>query len=254
MAKLEAILFDVDGTLAETERDGHRVAFNMAFKDKGLDWEWSVELYHKLLAITGGKERIRHYIENYLDNWRFDGDLDALIKELHLNKNGFYGDLIKRGEIQLRPGVERILKEGRDKGIRMAIVTTTSPENVDYLINGTLGEEAMGWFELIAAGDIVPAKKPAPDIYFWAMEKMNLKPEQCIAVEDSRNGILSARAADLTTVITQGIYTVDDDFTGAALIVDQLGEPGSASKVIEGPALEHGMVTVDTFIDLVANA
>lgn len=222
MAQLEAILWDVDGTLAETERDGHRVAFNMAFEKAGLDWNWSVELYGELLTVTGGKERIRRYIESHLQNFTYDGDLDEMIKNLHLSKNGFYAQLVEKGEIQLRPGVERLINEAREKNVRLAIATTTSMENVTNLLNGTLGPESIEWFELIAAGDIVPEKKPAPDIYFYTLENMRLSPENCIAIEDSWNGIRASRAAKLTTLITPSIYTMDDDFSEAALIVDTL--------------------------------
>ncbi|MDH5546817.1 MAG: HAD family hydrolase [Gammaproteobacteria bacterium] len=238
MAQLEAILFDVDGTLAETERDGHRVAFNMAFAAEGLDWEWSESLYGKLLAVTGGKERIRRYIDQYLNDFHYDGDLDEMIKALHLSKNGYYAQLVEQGKISLRPGVERLINEARAQNIRLAIATTTSMENVTNLLTGTLGKESIEWFELIAAGDIVPAKKPAPDIYFYTLEKMQLAAENCIAIEDSSNGIRSSRAADLTTLITPSIYTMDDDFSEAALIVE---------------TLDSGDVTVDTLRQLLDN-
>lgn len=239
MSQLEALLFDVDGTLADTERDAHRVAFNMAFKDAGLDWDWTVPLYGELLAITGGKERIKHYIDNYLNGFEYDGDLPAFIRQLHQSKTDFYVKVLSGGEIELRPGVERLLREARDAGLRLAIATTTTPENVEVLISQTLGSDALNWFEVIAAGDVVPAKKPAPDIYIYAMEKMALTPAQCLAFEDSENGIHATRGANLTTIITTNGYTESHDFSGAALVINQLGEPDDPFKVISGDVNDY---------------
>lgn len=239
MSKLEALLFDVDGTLADTERDAHRVAFNMAFQNAGLDWEWTVPLYGELLAITGGKERIKHYIDNYLGGFDYDGDLKAFIRGLHESKTEFYVKVLSEGDIELRPGVERLLNEARESGIRLAIATTTTPENVEVLITQTLGADALNWFEVIAAGDVVPAKKPAPDIYVYAMAKMKLTPEQCLAFEDSENGIHATNGAKLTTIITTNAYTQSHDFTGAALVINQLGEPDNPFEVINGDAGTH---------------
>jgi len=239
MSKLEAFLFDVDGTLADTERDAHRVAFNRAFSAEGLDWDWTVPLYGELLAITGGKERIKHYIDNYLGGFDYDGDLTAFIRRLHESKTDYYVKVLSQGEIELRPGVERLINEARDAGLKLAIATTTTMENVEVLIEQTLGRDALNWFEVIAAGDVVPKKKPAPDIYIYAMEKMGLSPEQCLAFEDSENGICSTNAAQLKTVITINDYTRSHDFNGAALVIDQLGEPGEPFSVITGDVGQH---------------
>ncbi|MDH5446385.1 MAG: HAD family hydrolase [Gammaproteobacteria bacterium] len=241
---LEALLFDVDGTLADTERDGHRVAFNQAFSEAGLDWEWSVELYEKLLTVTGGKERIRYYLDNFNTKFERPEKLDEFISGLHQSKTNHYTQLLSEGSIPLRPGVERLLNEAREAGLRLAVATTTTPANVEALLTHTLGPDSMGWFEVIAAGDIVPAKKPAPDIYTYAMAEMNLKPEQCIAFEDSENGIKSSMGADLITLITINDYTRDHDFTGAALVLDQLGEPGQPFTVISGK-VEGEFVNID---------
>ena len=231
---LEALLFDVDGTLADTERDGHRVAFNMAFADAGLDWDWSEELYGKLLSVTGGKERIRHYLDNYNTEFVRPDNLDEFIAELHRSKTDFYTQLLSEGRIPLRPGVERLLNEARDAGIRLAIATTTTPANVHALLVNTLGEESESWFEVIAAGDIVPAKKPAPDIYTYAMDKMNISADKCIAFEDSYNGIRSSSDAGLRTIITTNGYTHDDDFNGAVMVLTDMGEPGKPFEVQQG--------------------
>lgn len=231
---LEALLFDVDGTLADTERDGHRVAFNMAFADAGLDWDWSEELYGKLLTVTGGKERILYYLDNYNTEFERPDNLDEFIAGLHSSKTDFYTKLLSEGRIPLRPGVERLLNEARDADLRLAIATTTTPANVHALLANTLGEASESWFEVIAAGDIVPAKKPAPDIYTYAMEEMNLTPEKCIAFEDSHNGIRASGDAGLRTIITTNGYTHDDDFNGAVAVLTDMGEPDAPFEVQQG--------------------
>lgn len=244
MSELCALLFDVDGTLADTERDGHRIAFNQAFEKAGLDWHWSESLYGELLAITGGKERMLHYLKQHRPDFTYDGDVKQLVANLHASKTEFYTELLSHGSIPLREGVKRLLLEAKDQGVRLAIATTTTYDNVVALLKYTIGEEAIDWFEVIAAGDVVPAKKPAPDIYVYAMAKMHLKPEQCLAFEDSENGIRSTSGANLNTIITVNAYTQHHNFSGAAIVLSDLGEPGQPFEVITGDAMGHEFVNI----------
>lgn len=241
---LHALLFDVDGTLADTERDGHRPAFNQAFSEAGLDWHWDVALYGELLAVTGGKERMKHYIDRYRPDYSKPANFDALVAELHQTKTRHYATLAARGGIPMRPGVKRLLIEARAAGLRLAIATTTTPENVSVLLEHSLGPDTPNWFEVIAAGDVVPAKKPAPDIYHYALEKMGLEPSECLAFEDSENGLRASLGAGLKTLVTVNDYTRDHDFTGAAIVLSDLGEPDAPSEWLGGQDLGQPFVDV----------
>ncbi len=230
---IKAFIFDVDGTLADTERDGHRVAFNLAFEASGMDWHWTEEIYGQLLSVTGGKERMKFYVEQYDKPEKDLPDLDDMIRKLHALKTEKYVELLNNNAIPLRPGVKRLLDEARAANIRLAIATTTTPQNVTALLENALGKDSMGWFEVIGAGDIVPAKKPAPDIYDYVLKEMNLDAADCVAFEDSINGIKSSLAANLRTVITYNGYTSEDDFTGALLVRDHFGDTDKPSEVMQ---------------------
>ncbi|MCX7149238.1 MAG: HAD-IA family hydrolase [Rhodocyclales bacterium] len=199
--ELQALMFDVDGTLADTERDGHRQA-----------------LYGELLEVTGGKERIRFFCDRHAPEFLRQADAEARIKELHAAKTRHYVALCAQG-IPLRPGVEALLREARAAGLRLAIATTTTPENVTAL----LPAELMALFATVGAGDTVASKKPAPDIYQWVLAQLDLPAAACLAIEDSANGLKAALAAGLATVITPTDYTRDHDFAGALAVLPDLG-------------------------------
>lgn len=245
MTILKALIFDVDGTLAETERDGHRIAFNAAFREFGLGWEWDAALYGKLLAVTGGKERIRYYLDSFCRNFAKPANFDELVKSLHQAKTRHYVELLERGGIPLRPGVKRLLTQARNAGIRLAIATTTSPDNVATLLRCSLAPDAANWFEVIAAGDVVPAKKPAPDIFLWALDKLGLEAGDCLAFEDSENGLKSSLGAGLKAVVTVSDATAGQDFSGAVAVLSDLGEPWQPFKLLAGDAQGKGWVTVE---------
>lgn len=236
MTKLKALLFDVDGTLADTERDGHRVAFNRAFAERGLDWHWDESLYGELLAVSGGKERIRYFMDDFVAGFKSPVDQDAFVRRLHAAKQRFYLQLMQEGAIPLRPGVERLLREARESGLRLALVTTTTPQSATALLESNLGRESVDWFDVIAAGDIVPRKKPAPDIYQYALRELDLPASACLAIEDSDNGVASSTGADVKTMVTVNGYTRDQDFSRALIVIDQLGDPAAGFSVLAGDA------------------
>ncbi len=250
MSTLKAVIFDVDGTLAETERDGHRIAFNRAFIDNGLDWHWDPVLYGELLAVTGGKERIRYYLENFHLQCGFNGDPTPTIDKLHSDKTLHYAQLLSADTIKLRSGVKRLLGECREAGLRLAIATTSMPENVRGLLRNTLGEQAIDWFDCIADGGSVGPKKPAADIYHFCLQQLGLAAKDCLVIEDSANGLQAAIGANLATLITINDYTRQDDFNGAIAVVDQLGEPGLPTQLLAGEPVKDPYISVNALKEL----
>jgi HAD superfamily hydrolase (TIGR01509 family) len=210
---LSALIFDVDGTLAETE-ELHRRAFNETFAEAGLPWQWSQAEYKQLLKTTGGKERMaRHAAEIGTD------PASLPIAELHRVKTARYVGLMARGEIALRPGIDALIHDARAAGLKVAVATTTSFENVEALARAVWGKGAREVFDDVAAGDMVAVKKPAPDVYDLALRQLGVAADAAVALEDSRNGLRSAKAAGLRCVISAGPYTADEDFTGADLVI-----------------------------------
>jgi len=218
---LLAVIFDVDGTLADTE-EAHRQAFNATFNEFGLPWHWDVELYVELLAVAGGKERLAHYCR-CVDPTRMvqPGSMD-FIAQLHRRKTRAYERRVEIGEVPARPGVVRLIRELIDTGIRLAIATTTSRANVDVLLATTLVDLPPDCFEVIGAGEQATAKKPAPDIYRWVLGELGLSGEACLAIEDSKNGVRAALGAGIPVLVTESSWTRRDDFTGAAAVLPDL--------------------------------
>jgi len=222
---LEALIFDVDGTLAETE-EAHRRAFNDTFARFGLPWQWSQDDYRVLLRTTGGKERMKAHAATLGET--ID---DELVARIHRVKTERYGEILAQREIALRPGIAELIADAAVRGVRLAIATTTNRPNVDALVEATMGRPAGEVFEVIAAGDEVKAKKPAPDVYLAALERLGLPASVCLALEDSRNGLRSAGAAGIATIVSPSRYTTGEDFTGAVAVVDDFAAISSIDAI-----------------------
>ncbi|ABM62219.1 HAD-IA family hydrolase [Halorhodospira halophila] len=219
---MQALLFDVDGTLADTEGAGHLPAFNAAFEAFGLPHRWDENTYRRLLnAVPGGRERLGDALSQQPPP-AGHGDIDALARQLHETKNRFYAERLRTGCIPPRPGIERIIAEARQRDIRLAVVTTSARANVEALFNGVLPAPLQSVFEVYICGDDVAAKKPDPEAYLAALRSLRLPARAALAVEDSVNGLRAARAAGIPTLITHNLWTRDDDFTGAAAVIDDL--------------------------------
>jgi HAD superfamily hydrolase (TIGR01509 family) len=250
---LQALLFDVDGTLADTE-ETHRQAFNAAFLEFRLPYDWSRDQYEALLRISGGKERLAHFFEGLAVPPAERERLLASVSSLHRVKTERYAELVATGGSPLRPGIARLLREATEAGIRVGIASTTTSANVAALLDAELGPNAHKRFAVIACGDVVPAKKPAPDIYRLALSTLGLGAEQAVAFEDSANGLAAAKAAGLFTVVTPTRWTAGQDFGQADLTLPHLGDPGlpldaGAAALAGGPFL-----TVRTLASLLESA
>jgi len=248
MAQIKAIFFDQDGVIIDTERDGHRVSFNMTFKEFGYDVDWDVDYYHELLQIAGGKERMKHHLETKgFGKEVKPEEVDELIKAMHKRKTALFIELIESGKLPLRPGIHRFMQEAMQAGLIIGVCTTSNEQAAHAIAYKVLSDIE---FNFVLAGDIVSKKKPDPEIYYLALSKAGVKPEECIVIEDSRNGVLAGRAAGMHVVATTNVYTEKENLNDADIIVtclgDAEGEKGTMSKgAITG---YNGVLHIDQLI------
>jgi len=244
---LEAVLFDQDGVIIDTERNGHRVAFNIAFEKCGYpEVVWDEELYHKLLQVGGGKERIKYYFEKFYDGDRAPADIEEFAKEIHKAKTEIFVGMIT--ELPLRPGIHRFMSELREAGIKIGICTTSNEKVAGTVANVILSDIP---FDVVIAGDMVKHKKPDPEIYNMALEIMGIKPENTLVVEDSHIGVTAAKRAGCLVLATYNDYTKQEDLSEADFIVSCLGDPDGEKAVVEKTAFtitQDDVVLVSFFI------
>lgn len=221
---IEALIFDVDGTMADTE-EAHRLAFNLAFERHRLGWVWEPGVYRELLKVTGGKERIASHLESLVIATPERRRLRETIPAIHAEKTRIFSGFVADGAVPLRVGVARLMDEALAAGCKLAIASTTTAANVDALLQSAFGSRGIDRFSVIACGDQVPAKKPAPDIFRLALANLGVQPEHAVAVEDSANGVRAAVGARLWTLVTPSFWTRGDDFSGASLELPELGDP-----------------------------
>ncbi len=249
---LKAVIFDVDGTLAETEGSGHRVAYSRAFEKLGYPIVWDPKTYGALLAVSGGRERIQSYVATRKDLVPFS---DAELDRIHEAKAQFYDDLIRAGEVKLRPGVLRLLGEIKESGLALALASTSSYEAVDSLLTAALGTNWKDSFAVLGLAEQAARKKPDPMVYEWVVAQLNVSPYECISIEDSDAGLAAAIGAGVPCLVTPSEFMIDKDFTGAVLVADCLGEPDCpADWTYPDGSTGQGLVTVDLLEQLVRAA
>ena len=233
MTQIKAVFFDQDGVIIDTERDGHRVSFNMTFKEFGFSDEWSVDYYHELLQVAGGKERMKHHAQTKGFSKPIPAEeLDGLVKDMHKRKTALFVELIETGKLPLRPGIHRFMKEAMDAGLKIAVCTTSNEKAAKTVTEKILSDIK---FDLVLAGDVVQNKKPDPEIYNLALSKLGLKPEEVMVVEDSKNGVKASKAAGIKTIVTTNHYTEKEDVDAGDIIVSCLGDPdGEKAKLRKG--------------------
>jgi HAD superfamily hydrolase (TIGR01509 family) len=250
MSKIKAVFFDQDGVIIDTERDGHRVSFNMTFKEFGFADEWSVEYYHELLQIAGGKERMKHH-------WKTRGfsrkmteeEMDTLIPQMHKRKTALFVELIETGKLPLRPGIHRFMKEAMEAGLQIAVCTTSNEQAAKAITEKILKDIK---FDLVLAGDVVSKKKPDPEIYNLALSKLGLKPDEVIVVEDSKNGVSAGKAAGGNVIVTTNGYTEKEDVGAGDVIVSCLGDPKGEKAILRKGNLPgfDGVIYVKQLVEL----
>jgi HAD superfamily hydrolase (TIGR01509 family) len=249
MGQIKAVFFDQDGVIIDTERDGHRVSFNMTFKEFGFDDEWSVDYYHELLQVAGGKERMKHHAQTKGFSKPIpEEELDELVKAMHKRKTALFVELIETGQLPLRPGIHRLMKEAMDAGLKIAVCTTSNEKAAKAVTERVLSDID---FALVLAGDVVSNKKPDPEIYNLALSKLGLKPEEVFVVEDSKNGVKAAKAAGLNCVVTTNVYTQKEDLSAGDIIVTCLGDPdGEKAEMRKGDiAGFDGVLHLDQIVE-----
>ena len=220
---LQALIFDVDGTLADTEA-AHRAAFNQAFDQEGLDWHWDEALYTQLLDVSGGKERLTHYwTQRHPEVRDVDGaGVRDTIARLHELKTAAYEAMVNDGAVSLRPGVLHLIDAAGRAGLHLAIATTTSPVNIAALLRGAIGTDWRQFFGIVEDASTAAVKKPHPQVYLQTLQRLQLPAAQCLAFEDSANGLRAATGAGLATVITPTQFTADHDFSAALKVLPNL--------------------------------
>lgn len=245
---MKALIFDCDGVLADTELDGHLVAFNETFEHFNLPFRWSQEEYARLLAVGGGKERFIAYIkENPGLEESLPEPLEDFVLKVHKEKSARYVERVENGLLPGRPGVARIIAQALDAGWKVAVASTSALKSVEAVLTAVIGPEQRERLSGVFAGDMVPAKKPAPDIYLMAMNEIGVDKENVVIVEDSNTGAKAAAAADTRYIVTLSTFTVNEEFPNATTVVSNLGEPGEPATIREGEdVLDNGIVTVES--------
>jgi HAD superfamily hydrolase (TIGR01509 family) len=241
---VSTLIFDCDGVLADTERFGHLPAFNATFGELGLPVEWSVEEYGRLLQVSGGKERLATLLTPaFVEAAGLPTDPEAQAAEVarwHKRKTAIYTEMVAQGKLPARPGIRRIIEAAQDAGWTLAVGSTSAEASVRAILDHAAGPERAARFDLVLAGDVVAHKKPAPDIYQLAMERLGVPPASVLVIEDSRNGLLAAAGAGLRCLMTVNGYTQDEDTSEAVLVVTSLGDPGGeATRVLANRSAAH---------------
>ena len=250
--ELSAVFFDVDGTIAETE-NFHRKAFNEAFKEFNLDWFWDEPIYKELINIGGGKERIMYHIKRAWPEMLTYKNLSKYIDSIHKTKNEIYEDFLTESKIEVRPGIKRLIKELREQSIKIGLVSSTSEINLLNLFEKGLKIDYRKIFDIIAHGDSTPNKKPSPEIYEWALEKLRLPAQACVAIEDSPRGLDAATKANITTIVTPSILTLNEEFKDAKLVISDLGEPDKNFELIKGNSFGLKFVSVELLSKIIGS-
>jgi HAD superfamily hydrolase (TIGR01509 family) len=254
---VKAVLWDVDGTIAETERDGHRVAFNRAFGACGRSWHWSEARYGELLAIPGGRERLLHDMAGQPDAPERPQRRDALARRIHEAKNALYPDLLRQVRLPLRAGVRELMQECRRQGVRMGIATTTSRGCVEALLRLHLGGRWQAWFDALVCGEDVRLKKPHPEVYVRALRQLGVGPSEAVAIEDSPAGVAAARAAGMPVVLTRSRYFADAAIHGAIAVGPGLHERRGWEPGVVGrgdPDARIGLADLESWVAMAGAA